>query len=103
MCLSDCSKCKFLNHNPHHSGDIICGLNPAYAAAWKRLKSLDQYSKSCLPIDDCRDFELDPAFEQKQISLSLSILDWQQLGRESSAPTLIKVLRDVTFELNLSL
>lgn len=103
MCLSDCNSCKYLDRYPNHSGDILCGLNPAYASAFKRLQSLDEYSKSCLPIDDCRDFELDPAFEEIAIALNLSFDDWQQLARESSNPRLIQTLRQTAFELNLSL
>lgn len=65
MCLSNCQSCKYLDRTPHHRGDIVCGLNPSYASMWKRLNSLDKYSLDCLPIDDCREFELDPAFEEK--------------------------------------
>ena len=126
MCLSDCSKCKYLDRNPHHRGDILCGLNPAYAAGWKRLESLDEYSKSCLPIDDCREFELDPSFEKKAmqrglggfpdpksrrgqrlhqeaIALSLNFFDWQKLERETSNPTIGNALRDTIIGVNLSL
>ncbi len=103
MCLSNCSICKYLNRNPHHRGDILCGLNPAYAAGWKRLESLDEYSKSCLPIDDCREFELDPSFEKKTIALSLNFFEWQKLERETSNPTIGKALRDTVIGLNLCL
>ena len=103
MCLSNCSKCKYLDRHPHHSGDILCGLNPAYASAWKRLKSLDEYTLSCVPVDDCREFELDPAFEQKTIALSLNFFDWQKLERETSNPTIGKALKDTVIGLNLSL
>lgn len=103
MCLSNCSKCKYLDRNPHHLGDIVCGLNPAYAAAWKRLNSLDEYTLKCLPIDECRDFELNPAFEEKEISLSLSFVSWQSLARESNNPSIIQALKDVSFQINLSL
>ena len=81
----------------------MCGLNPAYALMWKRLKSLDEYSKSCLPIDDCREFELDPAFAEKAIALSLNFFEWQKLERETSNPTIGRALRDTAIELNLSL
>ena len=103
MCLSDCSKCKYLDRQTHHWGDILCSLNLAYASACQRLKSLDEYSLKCLPIDDCGDFELDPAFEEKEISLFLSFFSWQTLARESKNPTVIQALKDVSFEINLSL
>ncbi|NJK58791.1 MAG: hypothetical protein HC939_23830 [Pleurocapsa sp. SU_5_0] len=90
MCLSDCSKCKYLDceasrrhRHPHHSSDILCSLEPAYAAMWKRLKSLDKYSLNCLPVDNCQEFELDPTFEEKTIALSLNFfwLFWNSRGR----------------------
>ena len=103
MCLSDCSKCKYLDRNPHHSSDILCSLEPAYADMWKRLKSLDEYSLNCLPVDDCQEFELDPTFEEKTIALSLNFFDWQKLERSTSNPTIGKALRDTIIELNLAL
>ncbi len=103
MALTDCQKCKYFDRNPHHLGDALCGLKPAYAAAFDRLKSLDQYTRSCLPIDSCQDFELNPALEEKSLSLSLSFSDWQKLIRESSNLPLVKALSNVTFEHNLSL
>lgn len=103
MCLSDCSKCKYFDRNCHHSGDIVCSLNPAYASMWKRLKSLDEYSLGCLPIDVCQEFELDLAFERKAIALSLNFFDWQKLERETSNSTIGNALRDTIIGLNLSL
>ena len=70
---------------------------------WKRLKSLDEYTLNCLPIDECQDFELDPAFEKKKIFLSLSFFSWQTLARESKNLTIIKALEDIFFEIDLSL
>jgi hypothetical protein len=70
---------------------------------WKRLKDLDKYSLNCLPVDDCREFELDPTFEEKAIALSLNFFDWQKLERETSNPTIGKALRDTIIELNLAL
>ena len=118
MCLSNCSKCKYFDRTPHHSGDIVCSLNPAYASSriplrltatrgrssmWKRLKSLDEYSLACLPIDDCLEFELDPAFKEKAITLSLSFFDWQKLEQETSNSMIGNALRDTIIGLNLSL
>ena len=79
MCLSNCRECKYFNRSPHHRSDIVCTLDPAYANAFKRLESLDEASKSCLPIDDCRDFELDPQLEKKAIALRLNVSDWHKL------------------------
>ncbi|BAZ47343.1 hypothetical protein NIES4102_43890 (plasmid) [Chondrocystis sp. NIES-4102] len=70
---------------------------------WKRLNSLDKYSLDCLPIDDCREFELDPAFEEKTIALSLNFFEWQKLERETSNPTIGNALKDTIIRLNLSL
>ena len=103
MCLTDCSTCKYFDRQPHHSTDIVCSLDPAYASMWKRLKSLDKFSLDCLPIDDCREFAPDPAFEEKTIALSLGFFDWHKLERETSNPTIGKALRDTLIELNLSL
>lgn len=103
MCLSDCSKCQYLDHNPYHLGDIVCGVNPAYASMWKRLKSLDKFSLDCLPIDDCRDFGLDPSLQSKAIALYLSFNSWQTLARESSNPFISNALADLLIHLELSL
>ena len=118
MCLSDCLKCKYFERTPHHSGDIVCSLDPAYASSriplrltatrgrssmWKRLMFLDKYTLSCLPVDDCREFELDPAFEQKTIALSLSFFEWKKLEQETSDPTIGKALRNITISFSLSL
>lgn len=103
MCLSNCSQCKYFDRSPHHSGDILCALNPAYTSMWKRLNSLDKSTLNCLPVDNCLDFELDPSFEEKTISLNLSFHDWQRLIRESSNLALTKALRDVSFSVDLSL
>jgi hypothetical protein len=48
------------------------------------------YTLSILPIDECRDFELDSALEEKEISLSLTYSQWQQLTRETSYPEITK-------------
>ena len=103
MCLSNCSQCKYFDCSPHHWGDIVCAINPAYAETWKRLKSLDDYSKSCLPIDVCTDFELDPRLEKKAIAFDLNISDWQKLIWESSLPTITQSLNKVLFNYSLYL
>ena len=102
MCLSDCQSCKYFDRHPHHSNDIVCGLNPAYTSMWKRLHDLDEYTLKCVPIDECREFELNPELEEKEISLSLSFAAWQTLARESGHPAIIDALKDVLIQLNLS-
>ena len=64
---------------------------------------MDKYSLDCLPIDKCREFKLDPAFEEKAIALSLNFFEWQKLERETSNSTIGKALKDVIIGLNLSL
>jgi hypothetical protein len=81
----------------------MCGLNPAYASMWKCLKSLDDYTLDCLPVDNCREFELDPAFEEKMVALSLNFFDWQKLEQETSNPTIRNALKEIIIELNLAL
>ena len=103
MCLSDCALCKYFNHTPHHSSDIVCGLNPSYAVMWKRLESLDEYIINYLPIDDCPEFKLDPNYKKKEIMLSLPFIAWQTLVRESNNPGILDALRDAEIQLNLSL
>ena len=102
MCLSDCQSCKYIDRTPNHRGDVICGVAPAYASMWERLHDLDEYTLNCVPIDECREFELNPELEEKEISLSLSFADWQTLIRESKHPAIIDALKDVLIQLNLS-
>jgi len=86
MVLTNCQQCKYLDRNPHHSGDINCGISPAYASAWKRLNSLDEYTRNCVPIDNCREFELDSEYEEKEITLSLTYEQWQTESVRRSLP-----------------
>jgi hypothetical protein len=87
MTLTNCSRCKYLDRHPHHSSDIICSLNPAYASMWTRLRCADDYTLSILPIDDCTEFTVDSAFEEKKISLSLTFTQWHQLIRLTRDPS----------------
>lgn len=103
MSVSNCEQCRYLDRHPYHQSDIVCGLNPAYASMWLRLKSIDEYSLNCLPIDHCREFELDPSFEEKSISLSLLVTQWQQLIRETSIPTISQVFSQTNLEIALTL
>ena len=103
MSLSDCQKCQYLDRNSNHLGDIICAVNPAYSAVWKRLKDLDSFTLDSAPVDVCRDFQLDPTLERKEISLTLSLKAWRQLARESSESELkiINALDEADINLNL--
>jgi hypothetical protein len=108
MVLTNCSRCKYLDRHPHHSSDIICSLNPAYASMWIRLRCGDDYTLSLLPIDDCVEFTPFSAFEEKEISLSLTYAQWQQLTREPSYPEITKAyilqaLANLDISVNLSL
>ena len=102
MCLSNCSQCKYFT-KPQHSGDIVCSLNPAYASMWQRLKTLDEYTLNSIPVDNCREFELNPNLELKTIPLSLSFKSWQILARESSNPIIKEALADLLIHLELCL
>ena len=107
MCLTNCQSCKYFDRQPHHSTDIVCSLNPAYASMWQRLNTLDEYTLNSLPVDDCREFELNPKLESKTISLYLSLNTWQTLARESSnkivQDALKNTLKDLLIEIELSL
>ena len=89
MTLTNCSNCKFYDSNPHHKGDIRCSLQPAYAVMYDRLKDLDFPTLNSLPLDNCRDFELNPQLTKKDITLSLTFQEWQQLARDSSYSTIL--------------
>ena len=103
MCLTNCQSCKYFDRQPHHSTDIICSLNPAYAAMWQRLNTLDEYTINSLPVDDCREFELDPSLELKTIPLYLSFNALATLARESNNPIVRDALADLLIHLELSL
>ncbi len=103
MALTNCSRCQYFNHNPNHQGDIVCSLNPAYAQMYRHLKSLDAYTVDCLPVDDCREFELDLAHQKKEITLSLTLAQWQQTAYESSNPSLIDALKNITISKTINL
>lgn len=102
--LSNCSQCQYFNHNPHHSGDVVCANDPAYAFMWQRLNSLDQYTLDSIPVDNCREFELNPSLKKHEISLSLTFEQWKAVIFESHCPTIIlKSLRNHAFQHSLSL
>jgi hypothetical protein len=103
MTLTNCHKCQYFNRNPHHDGDIVCGQDPAYANMWKRLKSLDEYTIGCLPVDDSLEFKPDPTFLEKEINLTLTLSQWQQTAYEASNPSIINALRDVEISSRISL
>ena len=104
MVLTNCQQCKYLDRNPHHSGDINCGISPAYASAWKRLNSLDEYTRNCVPIDNCQEFELDSEYEEKEITLSLTYEQWQTESVRRSLPQQLQSqLRSQTINITTNL
>jgi hypothetical protein len=103
MTLTNCHKCQYFNRNPHHDGDIVCSQDPAYADMWKRLNSLDQYTIGCLPVDDCNEFDPDPTFLEKEITLTLTLSQWQQTAIDVSNPAITNAIRDVEISSRISL
>jgi hypothetical protein len=108
MVLTNCSRCKYLDRHPHHSNDIVCSLNPAYASMWTRLRCADDYTLRLLPIDACVEFKVDSAFEEKEISLSLTFAQWQQLTRDPSFSVItnayiLQALANLDISVNLTL
>lgn len=101
MPLSNCSNCKYYS-DPLHSKDIACSLQPAYASMWLRLKGLDEYSQNCLPIDDCRDFDLHPDLQPVTITLTLTSIQWQQIAYNNSILTLREQLQPYASQLDLN-
>jgi hypothetical protein len=102
--LSNCSQCQYFSRNPHDSGDVVCAADPAYASMWQRLNSLDQYTLDHIPVDDCREFALDPSLEKQEISLSLTFQQWKGLIHDSDCSSIIlDSLRDQLFQHSLSL
>lgn len=89
MTLTDCSRCRYLDRKPNHSGDVICAVAPHYASMWSKLNSLDEHTLGAIPVDPCREFELNPSLTEKEINFSLSFQQWQQLARNSSCSKLI--------------
>ena len=49
MCLTNCSECKFYDSSPYHKNDILCGVQPAYATVYQRLKDLDDVTLNSKP------------------------------------------------------
>jgi hypothetical protein len=103
MTLTNCHKCQYFNRNPHYDGDIVCSQDPAYANMWKRLNSLDPYTIGCLPVDDCLEFKPDPTFLEKEITLTLTLSQWQQTAFEASNPAITNAIRDVEISSRISL
>lgn len=92
MPLSNCSNCKYYS-KPLHSSDIACSVAPAYASMWLKLKSLESSTLNCLPVDNCRDFELSPDFQPIEITLTLTPQQWRELAVNCSIPELIKAIK----------
>ena len=85
MVLTNCQRCNYLDPNPNHSSDILCSCNPVHVSVWQRLKSLDEYTLSQLKFE-CREFELNPKYEEKELTLSLSYQEWQSESVRGSLP-----------------
>jgi hypothetical protein len=101
--LTTCSQCQYFS-NPDHLGDAICAVAPTYASMWQRLNSLDQYTLDAIPVDNCREFELNPSLKKQEISLSLTFEQWKAVIFESECPSIIlKSLRNHPFQHSLSL
>ena len=102
--LSNCAQCQFFDHKPNHHGDIRCAIAPAYTAIWQQLKSLDESTLNAVPVDSCRDFELDSRLEKKDISLALTFKQWQRLIKNYDCPeTILNAFDNKLFEHSLSL
>lgn len=102
MVLTNCQNCKYLDRSPHHSGDILCGVAPAYATMWQRLSSLDSTTLDAIPVDLCRDFQLNPDLAEKEITLDLTFSSWQNLARIPSVSNVINALYNLTFSHTLN-
>ena len=85
MALTNCQQCKYLDRNPYHPGDILCSCNPVHVSVWQRLNSLDEYTLSQLDLE-CREFELNPEYEPKELTLSLTYHQWQNESVRGSLP-----------------
>ena len=79
MCLTNCSKCKFYDSSPYHKGDVLCGVQPAYATVYQRLKDLDDVTLNSIPLDTCSDFELKDDLKPIEVNLTLTPLQMKQL------------------------
>ncbi|MCC0179914.1 KTSC domain-containing protein [Waterburya agarophytonicola K14] len=102
--LSNCSQCQYFDHQPNHKNDIRCAIAPAYTSMWQKLKSLDKSTINAIPVDSCRDFDLDSRLKKKEINLPLTWKQWQRLIRDYDHPQSIEnALDNKLFEHSLSL
>lgn len=79
MCLTNCSECKFYYYSPHHKDDPCCGVQPAYAAVYQRLKDLDEVTLNSIPLNICPYFELKDDLKPIEVNLTLTSLQIEQL------------------------
>ncbi len=100
MPLTNCSQCRYIDTQPNHNDDIICAVQPAYAVVWQRLKDLASSTINCIPLDFCRDFELHPDLQEKELTISLTLKEWQQLASHHSNLKLLEQLRQQEIETN---
>ena len=102
--LSNCSQCQYFDHQPNHKNDIRCGVAPAYTSMWQKLKSLDDFTLNAIPVDSCRDFDLDLRLETKEVTLPLTWKQWQRLIRDYDHPqSILNAFDNKIFEHSLSL
>ena len=95
MALTDCQSCKYLNRTRHHTGDIVCGVAPAYASMWKVVSSLSSASQEFLSLDSihcCGDFELDSDLIEHEMTLTLTNKQWQQLANSLDSEQFAELL-----------
>jgi hypothetical protein len=102
MSLSNCSQCQYFDSKPNHSGDVIviCAVNPCYPGIWKRLSSLNAYELECLPIGECREFQLHPDLKEKELTISLTLKEWKDLALSSNNPKFLEQLQKQGIDLN---
>jgi KTSC domain len=102
MSLSNCSQCQYYDSKPHHSEDIICAVNPCYPQMWKHLKSLSDFELGCLPIGECREFQLHPDLIEKELTISLPLKQWKDLALSSNNPKILEQLQKQGIDLSCS-
>jgi KTSC domain len=102
MSLSNCSQCQYFDSKPNHSGDIICAVNPCYPSMWKRLSSLNDYELECLPIGECREFQLHPDLVEREVTISLTSKEWKELASNLNNFKFLEQLQKQGIDLSFS-
>ena len=94
MCLTNCSDCKFYDSSPYHKGDVLCGVQPAYATIYQRLKDLDDVTLNSIPLDRCTDFELKDDLKPIEVNLILTPLQMEQLIKNCHDRAIIEQFKE---------